>query len=258
MAGYKRGNSSQATVLGSTIFHHWLDQFHAWPRARQRWVRGCAWVLTAAVLILVGVALGRGLGFPNGLAARARTLAASNATLQNQIQSLQHQQQTDSTTLAAMRQTLASRDSEVQKLKRDQVFYAKLIGVDSDRSGLGVYSLALAPVANTQAWNFVVTLVNTAENADTASGSLSLSVEGVRAGKLTTLDWSSLAAPDAKNGLPFAFKFFQQLHGSFMLPKDFVPDHVQVTLSPQGGRAVTRKLDWKDSLQDRGIGSSAP
>lgn len=234
--------------MASTIFHHWLDQFHALPKARQRWIRGVLWSLGIVVVFFLGIAAGRGLGFPGGLEARAHKLASSNTALRDRIQGLQQQQQTASTALAALRASLASRDDELQKLKQEQAFYSKLIGIDSDRSGLGVHSIALTPVTGTNAWNFVVTLVNTAENADPARGKLTLEVEGVRDGKLTTVGWSSLAASAAKDGVPFAFKFFQQLRGSFMLPKGFVPNRITITLQPQGGAPVIRKLDWRESL----------
>lgn len=234
--------------MASTIFHHWLDQFRALPPQRQRQLRVALWGLIAVVVFLVGFAVGRGLGLPNGLESRARRLAASNTSLQTQLQGLQQQQQTDATALAGLKSTLASRDSELQKLKQEQTFYAKLIGIDGDRSGLGVHSIALTPVKGTDAWNFVATLVNTAENADAARGNLTLSVEGVRGGKLVSVGWSSLAGTNAREGIPFAFKFFQQVNGAFMLPKGFLPNRIDVTLQPKGGAAITRKLDWKEAL----------
>ena len=245
--------------MTSTIFHHWLDRFYALPKSRQRWIRGALSALGIAVVFALGVAAGRGLGFPNGLQARARRLATQNAALADQIQGLQQQQQTDSTTLAALKQSLAGRDSELQKLKQEQTFYAKLIGLDGDRSGLGVHSLALTPVTGTDAWNFVATLVNTAENADMARGTLTLAVEGVREGQLVTLSWSNLAGANATDGVPFAFKFFQQVRGSFMLPKGFVPNRVAITLHPEGAAAISRKLDWKEALPGQhGLGVPAP
>jgi hypothetical protein len=126
-----------------------------------------------------------------------------------------------------------------------------LIGIDSNRSGLGVHSVAVSPVAGTRAWNFTVTLINTAENADPARGTLTLAIEGVREGKLATVGWSNLAAPAARDGVPFAFKFFQQLRGSFMLPQGFVPTRVTVTLHPEGGSAVSDRIDWKEAVSGR-------
>ncbi|HKU78944.1 MAG TPA: DUF6776 family protein [Rhodanobacteraceae bacterium] len=234
--------------MASTIFHHWLDQYRALPPSRQRWIRRGAWTLGAVAVFVLGIAAGRGLGFPNGLEARARRLTAQNAALQDQLQSLQQQQQTTSTALAALKQSLGARDSELQKLKQEQAFYSKLIGIDSDRSGLGVHGIAVTQVPGTDAWNFVTTLVNTAKNADAARGTLTLAVEGVRGGKLATLNWADLAGPGAKDGVPFAFKFFQQVRGSFVLPKGFVPNRVAITLQPKGGASVTRRLDWSEAV----------
>jgi hypothetical protein len=234
--------------MASTIFHHWLDQYRALPPRRQRWFRGGLWALGAIAVFARGIAFGRGLGLPNGLEARARRLAAQNAALQGQIQGLQQQQQTTATALAALQGSLSARDSEVQKLRQEQAFYAKLIGIDSDRSGFGVHGIAVTRVPGTDAWNFVTTLVNTAENADAARGTLTLAVEGVRGGKLATLNWSDLAGSNAKAGVPFAFKFFQQVRGSFVLPKGFVPNRVVVTLKPKGNAAITRRFDWHEAL----------
>lgn len=236
--------------MASTIFHHWLDQYRALPERRRRWIARGAWALAFVVVFLLGVGFGRGLGLPNGLQARAHALATRNTALQGELQSLKQQQQTSSTSVDALRKTLADRDAEIQKLKQDQVLYSKLIGIDGDRSGLGVHSLALSPVAGTNAWNFVVTLVNAAENGDPARGTLTLSVEGVQGGTLKVLDWASLAG--SGKGIPFGFKFFQQLRGSLALPQGFVPNRVVVTLHPARGRPVTRKIDWHSARKDEG------
>lgn len=233
--------------MPSTIFHHWLDQFHALPAPQRRRLRRMLWGFAAVVVLLLGIAIGRGLGLPNGLESRARRLVTQNTSLQDQVQGLQRQQRTNATALAALKSTLAERDAALQKLKREQAFYAKLIGIDGDRSGLGVHSIALTPVTGTHAWNFVATLVNTAEHADAARGTLTLAVEGVRGGKLSTLEWPALAGPKAAEGVPFAFKFFQQVSGSFMLPQGFVPNRIVVTLHAKSAAAVTRTLDWKQA-----------
>lgn len=244
--------------MGSTIFHHWLDQFHALPKTRRHWIRGALWAIAVVVVFALGVAVGRGLGLPNGLQARARRLTAQNAVLQDRVQGQQQQLQTQSTALAALRQSLASRDSELQKLRQEQAFYTKLIGLDGDRSGLGVHNVALTPVSGTDAWNFMATLINTAENADTARGTLTIAVEGVRNGELVTLSWPDLAGSNAREGVPFAFKFFQQVRGSFVLPEGFVPNRLTITLHPRGATAITRKLEWNEALASRHGASPTP
>jgi hypothetical protein len=242
--------------MASTIFHHWLDQFLALPKTRRRWVLGIAGVLAFAANFGLGVLFGRGVGFPNGLESRTHRLAARNAELESRNQSLVQQQQTSSTTIVALKQAMATRDAEMQTLKQEQAFYAKLIGIDGSRTGLGVHSIALTPVKNTNAWNFTVTLVNTAQNADSARGKLTVAVEGVQGGKLTTLDWTHLSGSGGKDGIPFAFKFFQQVQGSLALPKGFVPNRIAITLQPEGGSSVSRRLDWGAALAGQpGIGT---
>jgi Flp pilus assembly protein TadG len=240
--GFKSGSR-----MASTIFHHWLDRLRAQPQPRQNRIRAALAALAVLIVFALGVAFGRGVGLPNGLAARARALATHNVELQSQLQSLQQQQKTAATTLDALRAAMTSRDSELQTLKQQQAFYAKLIGIDGDRSGLGVHSIVLTPVAGTAAWNFVATLINTAKNADSARGTLTLSVEGVRSGKLITVAWPELAGSGAKGGVVYAFKFFQQVRGSFMLPKGFLPNRIDITLHPEHGSDVTRKLGWSEA-----------
>lgn len=245
--------------MASTIFHHWFDQFNRLSVRHRRWLTGGVVVLLMVVMLAVGIVFGRGLGFPNGLEARAQRLAEDNTTLQSRNQSLRQQQQTATTTIAALKQTMASHDAELETLKREQAFYAKLIGIDGDRSGLGVHSVELVQVKHTSAWNFTVTLVNTAENADPARGNLTAAVQGVRGGKLATLDWAHLAGPGGKAGIPFAFKFFQQLQGTLALPAGFVPNRIAITLHPAHGASITRTLDWGEALAGRhGIAISTP
>ncbi|MGH8115721.1 MAG: DUF6776 family protein [Rhodanobacteraceae bacterium] len=245
--------------MASTIFHHWLDQFRAMPAARRRWITGGVAVLVCAAVFALGAVFGRGIGFANGLQARAHRLAVRNAALENRNQSLAQQQQTADATVAALKEAMAGRDAELETLMREQAFYARLIGIDGDRSGIGVHSVALTPVRKTDAWNFTVTLINTAKNADPARGNLTLAVEGVRQGKLTTLDWAAVSGSHAKGGIPFAFKFFQQLQGSLALPSGFVPNRIAITLHPDRGPAVTRKLDWSDAQAGRhGITITTP
>lgn len=244
--------------MPSTIFHHWLDEFRTLPPRRRRRIRAALAMLAVVVAFALGALVGRGVGFTNGLAARAHRLAARNAALEADNQSLRQQQQTDGTALDALKKTLAARDAELQSLKQEQALYARLISGDDARSGLGVHSFALARVAHTNAFNFTATLVDTAEHKGAAHGTLTVAVEGVAGGKLKTLAWADLAGAGAGNGVPFAFKFFQQLQGSLALPAGFVPNRIAVTLHPEGGPEVTRTLDWANALAEHGAAAATP
>src|SRR5579875_1429979 len=226
-----------------TLPRYWLDRLRALPPARQRRLRAGLAVLAFIAVFAAGLGCGHWLALSGGDPARIRALAARNAALQ-------HEHRTTEAANQALQQTLAERDQELQKLKADQVFYAKLISSDASQTGLAVHDIKLTQVANTRAWNFVATLTNTATDADTARGTMTISVEGVRDGKLAVADWNTLAGPAGKAGVPFAFRFFQQLRGTLMLPAGFVPNQIQVSLDPERGAAVTRKLAWNDAVHD--------
>ncbi|MER3547150.1 MAG: hypothetical protein C4338_05910, partial [Rhodanobacteraceae bacterium] len=140
-------------------------------------------------------------------------------------------------------------------LRAEQAFYTKLLGAAAQPGALSVNNVTLTPVAHTRAWNFTVTLTHSAEGAKEIRGNLSLAIDGVRADKLATLDWPALAGVNVGAGLPFDFKYFQQVQGTLMLPADFTPNRVRVTLQPQGGAAITRTLAWNEVLRSGGAGA---
>jgi len=238
-------------------FRDWPSRWRALPSRRRNSLGIVAAVLLAAVLFGAGVLTGRLSTVVHGTAAREAELAENNDALQNQLAILQRDRQVSQIADRVLQKNLAERDEEIRSLRADQAFYSKLVGTDAQPGGLTVHGLTLTPLAKTHAWNFTVTLTHSAEGAKEIQGTLSLAVEGVRADKLATLDWPTLAGANAGAGLPFDFKYFQQVQGTLMLPADFTPNRVRVTLQPQGAAAVTRTLTWSEVVQS-GLASGTP
>ncbi|HJU07224.1 MAG TPA: DUF6776 family protein [Rhodanobacteraceae bacterium] len=236
-------------------FRDWPSRWRALPLRRRKLLRVVAAVLLAAVLFGAGVLAGRLSTAAHGAAAREADLAEKNDALQNQLAILQRDRQVSQIADRVLQKNLAERDEEIRSLRADQAFYSKLVGADARPGGLTVHGLTLTPLAKTHAWNFTVTLTHSAEGAKEIQGTLSLAVEGVRADKLATLDWPTLAGANAGTGLPFDFKYFQQVQGTLMLPVDFTPNRVRVTLQPQGGEAVMRTLAWDEVVQSGASGA---
>ena len=215
-------------------------------------------LVAAAALFGGGMLTDRRAIQSRGVAARAAELAQRNEELQKQLTVLQRDRQVSQIADRVLQKNLAERDEEIRSLRADQAFYSKLAGAGAPPGGLAVHGVTLTPVARTRAWNFTVTLTHSAEGAREIQGTLSLAVEGVRADKLVTLEWPALAGPNAGAGLPFDFKYFQQVQGTLMLPADFTPNRVRVVLQPRGGAAVTRVLGWDDVVRSQGEASGAP
>lgn len=227
----------------------------SWSRIRVRVARRPrALVMAASALAVVaifglGVLAGHHAAVVKGSAARALDLARRNEALQNQVAILQRDRQVSQIADRVLQRNLAERDEEIRSLRADQAFYSRLVGTDARPGGLTVHGVALKPIARTRAFNFTVTLTHSAEGGKETGGTLTLSVEGIRADKLAVLDWRELGGPDDGAGLPFAFKYFQQVQGTLMLPADFRPNRIRVTLDPQDGPQVTRSLPWSEALR---------
>jgi hypothetical protein len=149
-----------------------------------------------------------------------------------------------------LQETLAARDKELADLRNDVAFYERLVGGSAQRQGLTVHSLALRP-GDDGSWRYTLTLTQNLKKATVSKGEVTLRVEGVQDGKLSSLAWDDLMqAPQAKPQ-GFSFKYFQQLEGSLMLPDGFTPHRVRVSLRSDSGQ-TERVFPWQDT-QTEGV-----
>lgn len=174
------------------------------------------------------------------------------ADLQDRVERLRQRnvvaRRSDETSRAAnqaVQETLAARDEEISRLRADVAFYERLVGGSAQRQGLAVHSLDLQPTGD-GAWRYTVTLTQNLKKASVSKGQLMLRVDGVRDGKLSTLGWGDLLQAPEAPPQEFAFKYFQQLEGSLMLPAGFTPHRVRVQVKSDG-RQSEQVFPWQQS-----------
>jgi len=138
--------------------------------------------------------------------------------------------------------SLAEREEEIVGLRADVAFYERLVGATSQRKGLTVHSAEFSPEAG-GTWHYNVVLTQNLNRGAISQGQLRLVVEGVRGGKLTSVGWDELHQKTGVPGQDYSFRYFQQLDGSVILPKDFTPQRVRVSLTGAGA-PVTQIFDW--------------
>lgn len=141
-----------------------------------------------------------------------------------------------------LQQTLAERDAEIAALRADVQFFERLVGATGQRRGLGVHAAQFHPEAG-GSWRYVLTLTQNLNRGAITRGRMRFAVEGVTAGELTALDWGRLRQAPDDPGQEYAFRYFQTLEGSIVLPAGFTPQRVRVTLDG-GGNAVESTLPW--------------
>ena len=171
--------------------------------------------------------------------------------LQQRITVLERSEQIAKAANGDLQQTIREREEEIAGLRADLAFYSRLTGGNAKREGLAVQGMQLSPVSNSSAYNFIVTLTQNIKKGQMISGHLSLSIEGVRDGKLQTLSWSDIGPAAETSGVEFGFKYFQRINGTLMLPAGFVPNRITVVADASGdGGHVDHQYTWAQTLNN--------
>lgn len=139
--------------------------------------------------------------------------------------------------------SLAEKEEQIAGLKADLDFYERLVGAGGRRHGLSVHDAEFAPDAG-GAWRYTVTLTQNINRGGVTSGLMRFGIEGVQGGKLKRVEWGTLVGSPGSTGQKFAFRYFQQLEGSILLPAGFTPQRVRVSVNGSSG---TREqvFDWR-------------
>jgi hypothetical protein len=218
---------------------------------RKRLVFGGGWV---ASLLAVGLgAWFAAARVPAVVADRgaARQLKAENEDLRQQVANLQRAAQVADVAAKELKRNLAERDEEISGLRTDLAFYSRLVGGGGQRDGLKIQGARTSPVKGTaNAWNLVVTLTQNARRGEVVKGSLKLAVEGIQGSKVATLEGAALGQGSQTSNLPFSFKYFQQIQGSFTLPAGFKPTRLRLVADVTGDQPVSGTVTWNDALRN--------
>jgi hypothetical protein len=142
-----------------------------------------------------------------------------------------------------LQSSLAERDEEISSLRADVAFYERLVGSTTPRKGLNVHSIEFSP-EEAGTWRYRAVLTQNLNRGAISQGQLRFAVEGVRAGKLASIGWNELHQRAEVPGRDYSFRYFQEIGGSVMLPKDFTPQRVRVWLRGNGGN-LEQTFDWK-------------
>lgn len=141
-----------------------------------------------------------------------------------------------------LQNALSERDEEIAGLRADVAFYERLVGATGQRRGLSVHSAQFAPEAG-GTWHYEIVLTQNLNRGAISRGEMRFAVEGVRGGKLATIGWEELHQREDAPGQEYSFRYFQRIDGSVILPGDFTPQRVRVSLRG-GGASVDQAFDW--------------
>lgn len=222
---------------------------HARPAsgARHRVAWAAAWLASALLAAVAGYLLASRTPLGHGAHAGLRTLRQQNQDLKQQVATLRQARAIDRVATRRLQGNLADRDQEISGLRADLAFYSRLVG-GGKRDGLQLQTVHVQPVkVGSGGWDLNLILTQNSAHRRTISGTVEVALEGIRQHQVARLEPTQLSGVGGADGLGFSFKYFQQLHGTLMLPPGFTPNRLLVTVKPKGADAFTRTVAWADA-----------
>ncbi|MGF6492528.1 hypothetical protein ABIE56_000683 [Luteibacter sp. 621] len=190
------------------------------------------------------------VGAPGAPRASTGQLRADNEDLRQQVANLERAGQVADIATKELKKNLAERDEEISGLRTDLAFYSRLVGGNGQRDGLKIQGARVTAVPGMpNAWNLVVTLTQNARRGELLKGDLKVAVEGIQGAKVATLEGAALGQSAASTGIPFSFKYFQQVQASFTVPTGFRPTRLRFNASAGDGDATNTTVAWADATR---------
>ena len=213
----------------------------------QLWL-AAAWI---GSLLVTGLLVGLLSHHADPVAVDHRQQRALNAQIENlkqQLANAQRDAQVNDVATKSLRVTLTQREEEISGLRANLGFYSRLVGGDTQHQGLKLQEAKLEPISGSHGWNLMLSLMQAAKRNEEITGTVTVSVEGLRDNKVVQLDWAALGNVAEKDGLPFRLMYFEQLHGTIVLPANFRPMRLHIGIQTAGEASVMQTVSWEDAL----------
>jgi Family of unknown function (DUF6776) len=217
-------------------------------------------MLAAGIVLAVVAALGlfefgRREGGYDTLAAQAeqRTLqthitelTSENDELRQKIALLETSRGVDKEAYGQVEGTLADLQRQLQEQREELDFYRTIVTPSDGVSGLRIQELSLNVGTQASAFRLRLVLVQAAQHDQVISGVVNLSVDGAQGGKPVSYELKRLVSDSEPVPMAFSFKYFQSLERELLLPAGFVPERVNVEVTPSGrqAKAIRQSFDW--------------
>lgn len=207
----------------------------------RRWLMLLSWVLFTALGLYIVFELGRNKAGFDGIEA-----GKQRAVLEDKIDSLEKVQRDLRVQLAAANETQLAQSQEradvarsigdlqaqVSSQQRDLEFYRGLVAQPGTKpASVQVQQLKIVPQSTAGQYLLRLSLTRAVRQEDSISGTLTITIDGDRAGAAASLDLAAVAGIQ-RGSLPFSFRFYANMDQLVTLPADFKPQRVTVEVRP--------------------------
>lgn len=163
------------------------------------------------------------------------TLEKENDVLKDAVARAERSIQMDQAAYQDLDHSLKGSASEIVKLREELNFYRNIISPANKKSGLRIQSLNIKPMGSQSQYRYKLVLIQALKHDRTIRGQARFEVSGLQAGKDTVLKFPR----PAEKKLSLSFRYFQDLEGKILLPRNFQPREIKVRVTTTGSRGQT-------------------
>ena len=131
-------------------------------------------------------------------------------------------------------QALANTSIEVANLNENVRFYESVIEGDENKQGLQIKTVSLQENDTAGHYRYKIIIVNGNFGKNKTKGKLAIELEGMKAGKLSTI---KIPGEKSDTSALLLFKYFQRVEGVIIVPDGFKPQRMHVTAKLTSGKA---------------------
>jgi|GEM_PF-2872255 len=211
------------------------------------WLCPLLLILTVLILWLAGIFLYVNIQADNDEI--NKKLADRNLQLEQALVAIKRSIRIEQHTFLDVQQNLRNLMHEHHELKEELTFYKSLIAGKIKHPSIKIKKFTVMNTAtNHYEYSFILTQV--AQNAKRLTGTLTIKLTGVQAGKVKTLNLSDLGQKSVTN-LGFDLHYFQRLQGRWILPNDFTPEQVKLEIKTPTAKSSQRlSFAWHTILTE--------
>ncbi len=184
-----------------------------------------------------GGAVSRALGLPDPALERATARAEE---LESKLATLEVARKVDQAAAAKLAAAQEELQSRIDEQGQELAFYRSIVAPDDATAGFRILKVQVLPGSGAQSFRLRVVLIQAPKPTAEIAGQLVVSIDGVRAGRAVSLPLGRA------EGLPYAFRSFQEINQVFDLPPDFRPVRLQLEARSRGATTPVRhNVPWK-------------
>ena len=143
------------------------------------------------------------------------------------------------------RETVKSLKDQVSVLEQEVAFYKGIMAPGSADKGLRISRIDLDAISANQ-YSYAVMMTQVVDNTNYVQGEVAVNVIGLRSGEQEVIALRDLDENISELGIPFRFRYFQELKGVLNLPDGFIPQQLQVVMQSRGqnSQRVEETRNW--------------